>query len=114
MTKESSDAVLCFEIGIETPKKVQWIGKPKQLINPFFFATRTLVHARIHKYRILLLSDFFVLLLSSENTTPVEDESISKLTVVDKLLDTLQKAKENKACSWLFWVSVLILIWRVC
>lgn len=114
MAKESFEAALFFEIGIETPKKVEWIGKSKQLINPFFFATRTLVHARIHKYRILLLSDFFVLLLSSENTTPVEDESISKLTVVDKLLDTLQKGKENKACTWLFFVSVLILIWRVC
>ncbi|CAH3027447.1 unnamed protein product [Porites evermanni] len=34
--------------------------------------------------------------MEQENTTPVEDESISKLTVVDKLLDTLQKAKENK------------------
>ena len=113
MTKESFEAALFFEIGIETPKKVEWIGKPIQLINRFF-AARTLVHARIYKYRILLLSDFFVLLLSSENTTPVEDESISKLTVVDKLLDTLQKAKENKACTYRFLVSVLILIWRVC
>ena len=40
----------------------------------------------------------------------MEDESISKLTVVDKLLDTLQKAKENKACTGLFLVSVLILV----
>ena len=41
---------------------------------------------------------------------PVEDERISKLTVVDKLLDTLRKAKENKACTYRFLVSVLILI----
>ena len=57
MTKESFEAVLCFEIGIELPKRWNESESRNNLLNRFF-AARTLVHARIYKYRILLLSDF--------------------------------------------------------